>query len=372
MTNQLTRPKFFILGFFVVLLLSLNYNLAFAQNTTYAVNDVIANGSGISPSQARINAIAFAQRNAFLILLERLGIDENIASTLDDTAIADMVASQQIINEKISDTNYSATLNLTFSESFVKYYLGEKLPPSDKPKEAITPNITGSYLVIPVKLIKDQSLIWEENNDWKTAWENILENNKITYLNLPKGDIDDITIISSPTIGDANFTDFEPLLTKYRVDSLMLAYFNFDSIENKVNITLHNVQKFSSTQIKLAFVNVDQLPNEDLVNKVAEKTINYIALVNDKNQQKLPQQSTVTYQIDVLINGLNDWLKVKNKLENSNLVSQFRVNTISRDLVKISVSYNNGNGDIINFFAKNRLFLQKRSANEYFLSLTKP
>ncbi len=349
----------------MVFLLSFHYNPVLAQDLDYAVNDILANGSGKSPTQARTNAIASGQRNAFLILLNRLAINENISSTLEDEAIADMVASQQIINEKISGNNYSATLNLTFSESFVKYHLGNKVSPDNK--EVASQNISSSYLAIPVKLIDGQPTIWEQNNDWKMAWENILKNNNSSYLKLPKGDIDDITIISPSTINGNNFTDFEPLLAKYKADGIILAYFDFDSIENKVNITLKNIQRFSSTQTKLAFVNVNQLPAENLVNKVAEKTINYIALVNNQKSAS-SEQGIVSYSVDVLIGGLDDWLKVKNKLENSNLVSQLQVNSISKNLVKINISYNSANGNIINFFAKNNLSLQIKGEHSYVLS----
>lgn len=371
MTQQLIKSslaiKFFMLGFFMVFFFT-SQNL-FAQNQNYLINDIVANGSGNSPSQARNNAVAAAQRDAFLILLGRLGINESIASTLEDAAIADMVASQQIMNEKISGNNYSAIINLSFSESFVKHYLGDKISTANNNTESSSANLVGSYIVVPIKLEKNQSLIWETNNDWKLAWERVLKNNNINSLKLLKGDIDDISTITPNNISQSNFTDFEPLINKYKVDGLMLAYFDFDSIENKVNITLQNIQKFSSNQTKLAFVNVNQLSPEDLVNKVAQKTINYIALVN--NQKTTAKQEILPYQLDILIYELSDWLKVKNKLENSNLVSQLKVNSISKDLVKITIYYNSANGDIINFFAKNNLFLQKKSEGGYILSLTK-
>ncbi len=368
--------KFCILGFFLVFLLNSNSVFA-AQNDVYTVNDVIASGSGKSPSQARTNAVTSAQRNAFLILLDRLGIDAKAASSIDDAAISDMVASQQILGEKVAGNNYSATLNLSFSESFVKHYLGKKVPSADDKKETAAPS---TYLIVPVKLIKNQSLIWETNNDWKIAWENILKTNKVSYLKLAKGEIDDISTITPSAVDNPRFTDFEQLLNKYKADGLMLVYFDFDSIENKVNIVLQNIQKFNAAKTKLDFVNVNQLSPEDLVNKVAEKTFHYIASILDKDGPRsspLTAPTTIqtgisTYPIDILIYGLEDWLKVKNKLENSNLVSQFRVESLSRDLVKIIVSYNNSNGDIISAFARNNLYLQKKPEGGYFLSLNKP
>ncbi len=355
------KPKWFCLV--LILLLQSNIVLAQSQNP-YAVNDVIVNASGKSPTQARINAVNAGQRNAFIILLNRLGIDENFAASLQDDAISDMVASQQILDEKIAGNNYSATLNLTFSESFVKHYLGNKIGTKDVAKQ-------DSYLVIPVKIIKNQPLIWEENNDWKLAWENVLKNNKISTIKLLKGDVEDIGSFNASTINDANFSNFEAALNKYKVDALVLAYFEFDAIENKVNIDLKTIRKFQTNQIRLDFVNVNQLSMTDLVNKVAGKTADYLTSIEKNDNKTSAASGSAAINIDVLISDLGDWITVKNKLENSNIISGLKVNSISKDLVKINVTYNNNNGDIINFFAKYNLFLQKKTEGGYFLSLTK-
>ncbi len=354
-------PKWFCL----VLILLLNSNIAIAQvQNPYAVNDVVVNASGKSPTQARTNAINSGQRNAFVILLNRLGIDESVATSLQDNTISDMVASQQIIDEKIAGNNYSATLNLTFSESFVKHYLGNKIGIKDLAKSE-------SYLIVPIKLIKNQPLIWEETNDWKLAWENIIKNNKTSSIKLLKGDVEDIGSFNASTINDSNFSSFETALNKYKVDALVFAYFEFDAIENKVNIDLKTIRKFQTNQIRLDFVNVNQLPMTDLVNKVAGKTADYL-IGGDKNSASTSASNIpFNVNIDVLISDLGDWMTVKNKLENANIISALKVNSVSKDLVKINVTYNNNNGDIINFFAKYNLFLQKKPEGGYFLSLTK-
>jgi hypothetical protein len=367
---MISRVNRLAVGLCLTLLLIINCNLANAESSEqYAVNDVVANASGKSPSQARINAIAAAQRNAFLILLNRLGMDEDIAANFKDETIADMVSSQQILNEKIAGNNYSATLNLTFSESFVKHYLAPNLKAEDvKDKDD---NKAKTYLILPVKVVKNQMLIWETDNDWKTAIDNNLQAKAISSVKMIKGDVGDIAAFNSDSILSGNFTDFEPILNKYKVDALMVAYYDYDSLENKVNITLKNIQRFQTNQIRLDFVNVNQLPISDLVNKVADKTTAYIAgTIEAKANPSKPSPTISSYQIDVLVANLDNWLTVKNKLENSNLVSQFKVESISRDLVKINVAYNNINGDIVTFFAKSNLFLQKKSEGGYILSLS--
>ena len=356
----------FLLSAFLIFLFSIK-NSAFAQNTVsqYTINDIVAEGSGASPTQARTKAINSGQRNAFTILLDRLGVDKTATNKMDDEAISDMVASQQIINEKIAGNNYSATLNLSFSESFVKHYL-EKQSISLGDKTEIK---SISYLIIPVKLLKTKPLIWEENNDWKTTWESMVESNNTTFLKTAKGDAEDISKIKSDNLENITFDDVSPILSKYKAGGMIVAYFDFDSLENKVDITLQTTQKSSVNKIRLDFVNVNQLKIQDLMEKVASRTMEYINnnIINTPTTDPKSLAAILLYQIDVNISDLSEWLKIKNKLENSNLVSQFKIESISRDLVKIKISYNSSNGDIVNFFAGKGLFLQKNSDTKYSL-----
>lgn len=365
MRFMLLRRSFFLLMFSFMCLLA-QAGSALASSDDYIVNDVDIAASGANPSQARTNAIANAQRSAFATLLERLDMNTDIAGRFDAAAIADMVSSQQITDEKIAGNNYSATLNITFSESFVKHYLSDKtiVQSSDKPE---------ILLLVPIKMVGNQKLIWEENNDWKTAWQLLLSQNSSNrpVIKLPKGDADDMAAVNAAALDDdaiVNYTDFESMLTKYRADTLILAFFNFDNIENKVNISLKIIKKFQYKPVRLSFVNVNQLDQQDLINKVADKTFEYINSSRSKNAQGLNASSS-KIEFDVLINSLGDWMTIKNKLENQNLVEKMTVNSISRDLVKVSVVYNNSNGEISSFFAKNDLFLQKKSEGQYFLSL---
>lgn len=337
------------------------FNSAFAEDQKqYAIKDIIINGSGESPIEARNNAIALGQKNGFMILLSRLDIDENLASSLSDSTIGDMVAEKQIIDEKIAGNNYSATLNLTFSASFVKYYLGNV----DLSEPVIKNN---SYLMIPIKIVKDRLLVWEKGNDWKMAVENVINNNQELPITIIKGDVDDISNLNIDTIDDNIFSDFAPISEKYKTSSIILAYFDFDNIENKVDIELKTIRKFQTNRVRLNFVNVNQLEEESLINKVASKTIEYI-VKNQSESSKEGPEAQLNIDIDVLISDLKEWISIKNKLENSNIIFGLRINSISRDLVKINVDYNNQNGDIISLFDKHGLILQQKSENGYFLS----
>lgn len=348
----------------VLSFLFISFNAIAQEQDIYAVNDVVIKASGKSPSDARTKAISDGQRSALTTLFQRLGKDQSLVSNLNDEQIDDMVSSKQIVDEKIAGSNYSATLNLSFSESFVKYYIGgDKAVVSKEPesKEEI-------YLIVPVKVVKDQMVVWGEDNDWKVAFDNVIKNSKSAKIKYAKGDDQDVSVLNPENVSDPEFTKFEDLISKYKATSIIFAYFDFDNIENKVNIALKTVNKYKIEKVRLDFLNVNQLTMSDLVSKVASKTFDYI--VGNKNDSASVAASVLNIDFDVVIRDLGEWLTIKSRLENNNIISGLKVESISQDVVKIKGNYDGKNGEMISFFAKNNLYLQKKPEGGFFLSLT--
>jgi Uncharacterized protein conserved in bacteria (DUF2066) len=364
MSSRFTKPSkllFILKSFYLfVFLFLLNSHHAFAQNTAepYSVNDIFINASGKTPTLARNNAVDQAQREAFVILLGRLSIDAAFADNVSTDEINDMVHSQQITNEKIAGNNYSAIFNITFSEEFVKNALdNKKISKNDVKQE--------TYLVFPVKVTLKKSLLWESDNNWKSAWEIILKDKSEPRVKVPTGGLDDIAAINSEIIENGNYDNFLTILNKYKADVAVIAFFNFDQIENKVNINLKTIRKFQNVQTKLGFVNVNQLEYSELLSKVAKKTIEHL----NKPKDSTENNSKMTAGIDVLVSDLGDWIAVKSRLDNMNFIENMKINSISRDLVQISISYNKSSGDLISLFAKYNFNLQEKGEGQYFMSI---
>jgi hypothetical protein len=224
-----------------------------------------------------------------------------------------------------------------------------------------------SYLIIPIKTTIDQTLIWEEENDWKWSWKIFIKNNEYPQIKLPKGDVEDIGNFNIETIKNNDFSDFGTSFYKYGTGSIVLAYFDFDSIENKVNIDLVTIQKSKNHQVRLEFVNVNQLSMHELVQKVIKKTADY--LIKNNEEPDLSKSSPENTNIDILVSDLKEWVSVKNELENSDLISNLQIKSISKDLVKINVDYGADKDDIITSFEKKDLFLKSKPEGGYFLSL---
>ncbi|MFT7098539.1 MAG: hypothetical protein ACJAS6_000399 [Rickettsiales bacterium] len=360
MVHQAIRLKWSYIFLLLFLMLVVGKNSLAQDQDKYVVSDIVISSEGKSPNQSRTKAIADGQRSAFIVLLSRLGFDADVSDNFQNEEIADMVASQQIFDEKIAGNKYSATLNLNFSRRFVQHHLDRK----DEIEKSIDEN---SYLIIPIKASDEKMLIWEEENDWMLSWKRFMENNEYPQIKLTKGDFEDVGNFNIENIKNNDFSNFGTSFYKYGSGSIVLVYFDFDSIENKVNIDLHIIDKLQNNQVRLEFINVNQLPMQELAQKVVKKTADYI--IKDDGKVGFSKFSPENTDIDILVSDLKEWIIIKNKIERSHLVSNLQIKSISRDLIKINADYGVDKDDIIASFEKEDLFLTSKLEGGYFLSL---
>lgn len=350
----MTVSKIFLRNFLIFFLFSFN---VFAQEANiYLIEQVEGKAIDKSSVEAKNKATANARRDALNILLSRLSLNQNIAANLSDDKIFDLVSSEQIFDEKIAGNSYFAIFNIKFSKNVVErtFGLGKKVEKEDK------------YLLIPVKVLRqnplaeqnqDKFLLWEENNDWKIALENKVKSEFIRKLIVPESDLGNVAALNKDNIDKVSFIDLEPILTKYKSDNALILFFSYDDIENKVTISVQNFKKLRKRRYKLSFVNVDRLNYNDLVKKVAEKTIEFLLQNKGDNDSDLENK----IKIEVPITSLDNWIRIKNKIENSNLINQLNIEVMSKDYVKISINYIGEDSDIIKAFADKNIDLEKKS-----------
>lgn len=346
--------------FLILFFASFAPSFATDQNP-YLIENVTANFTGKSPVTARNIALSGARRDAFLALLLRLEMNPNIADKITDEEVSYMIRSEQIDGEKIAGNNYSAIMNIVFAKDFVDHVLAQK------DTKAVKQKAEESYLLIPVKVSKNKkNLIWEDENDWRKAIRKILKkhpNQSSQNFVLADADEGNVSILNGGNVEISDYLKLEPLLNKYNSDAAYTLFFFYDEIENKVNINVFVIRKLQKKQIKLSFVNVDRLPYEELLEKVANKTIEYLS--SSKSKEKILNSNFIHLEVSIL--SLENWLAIKNKIENSGLVSQLNIERISRDFVAVSVNYIN-TSDIAEAFFKIGFVLNKKSENFYSLT----
>ena len=355
---------------FLVVFTSLANKANAQQVNNYMVEGIAAKASARSSGDAKILATASARKDAFVILLSRLALKTSLVNNISNDDLFDMVNSEQITEERISGSSYSAIFNIAFSESAVKSILRDK-------NINKTDDVVENYLLIPIKILKPKSLdnnspnellLWEAENNWKIAIEKEIKNSSIPNFIVPESDLSNIASLNKDNIEQVSFNDLEPILTKYKSSEGLVMFFYYDDIENKVIISVQNVKKLQKKLFKLNFVNVELLNYEQLTSKVAQKTIEYLLTLKSGNKSK---SEANFIKIEIPISKLGDWMIIKSKIENSNLINQLNIESVSKDYVRISVNYTENQTDIIEAFAQKNIFLEKKAENLFSLSLTR-
>ncbi len=337
-----------------------------AEENLYSVENVAVSVTGKSPSDARNLAVATARRDAFLILLTRLDLDVNVADSVSNDEISDMVRLEQTDGERIAGSSYSASFNIVFAKDFVEHILGQKILGQKKSTAGalfVSKKDDELYLLIPVKIENKQPMVWEEKNDWRDSVIKAIDKKNLgkKYL-VPEADINNLSLLGRDNVMFVGYSELEPMLSRYSASAVFNMFFTYDEIENKVNINVYYIRKTQKKQIKLGFVNIDRLDKESLVEKVANKVVDYLNSPQFAQNQAL---SSNIVRIQIPVTGLSNWLAIKSKIENSNLVSQLNVESLASDRIIISVNYPNNEIDIAEAFLRIGILLNKTSENFY-------
>lgn len=346
----------FVKKFLLLALLFCGYSASAADSEIYKVTGVITSASGNSPAAAKSSAHSSALREAFVTLLSRLEMKPEIADSVTDEEIVDMVRSEQIDDEKIVGNSYSATLNIEFSKDFVEHIL------ANKRKVASQVKVTNQrYVLIPVMSKKYEPTVWNEGNQWKKSVGKNIERKLANKFLIPDGDIADVAALGGVDLTKIDYLTIQPILAKYKANAAYSLVFSFDEVESKVLVEVVRIDQSQNKRIKLSFANANKMSLANLIDRVADKTVDYLMnSVGAFDQNSDPS----LIKLRVEIKNLADWLAMKTKLENSGLINQINLDSISRDYVLLSVNYI-GNGNFVDAFAQKGIALSPRSDNYY-------
>lgn len=351
-----------IFSFFLVFFIAFSLNSFAAENDPYVVENVPVSVTGKSPNASRNIATATAHRDAFFILLTRLSLATTVADTVSDEEISDMVRSEHIDNERLAGNNYSAVFNITFAKDFVDHILAQKHPQKEAVKKVESQQ---SYLVIPVKLVQRKALIWEESNDWKKSVEKFLSQKPELKFISPPADVENIAILSIDDLAKVDYASLDPMISRYKANAAYLLFFSLDELNKRITVEISYIRKMQKKQMKLSFVNIEGLSKETMMIRVAEKTLEYIAKSQANEAAGL---SFMPIRLQIPITTLGNYLMIKNKIENSNLVNSLNIESISRDYAFVTVGYVNSSAEINEAFAKIGLTLTKKGDDFYLIN----
>ncbi len=200
----------------------------------YTVTDVMVDKTAKNAVVAREEAIVEAQRAAFQKLAERnLTPDEMKTFTMpDDKVISSVVQDFEIKKEQLSFTRYAANFTVRFRDG-VRNFINVQLPVAalEQGDVGVMEAPQSKFvLVLPyLESISGETLLWEEPNPWRNAWQSGLASKQDTtgrQFFVPLGDITDVSAGSSDSVWSGDYSVIEKLRATYKADEVVLAVAN--------------------------------------------------------------------------------------------------------------------------------------------------
>lgn len=174
----------------------------------YEITDVAVDVKADSAAHARDQALAKAQKAAFGQLLERLGSDVAAADAITADALAGLMQSFEVQNERASSSRYIGMFTIQFKPSAVRGWLGQT-------KSSYSEERSGPMVVLPVYINNGQPVLWEERTRWRVAWENSARDSGLVPVIVPDGELDDIAVVSTEEAASGRTDSLKALAAKY-------------------------------------------------------------------------------------------------------------------------------------------------------------
>lgn len=349
--NKYIMKHLRILAFILAISVCLS---AFAADL-FTVDGVKVSSSGSSAKQAKDAAMMAGQREAFAKLLERIASTKTTvdSSAIDTETLTNMVQGIEVNDEKVTSSYYSATLSISFNQSFVDKYLKDR-------NISFTDKKSAPIVIAPV--LMDASS-FEGKNQWRSAIETATSANhvlSVTVLPSLRG-IDksripqDITSLE-PATRDALLK----IGQSYNADKFILAVAVQDT--DHLTVRMQDIKNPKSVVKELSFLTNDLQSAEDAFGKAAKNVTSILEgqWVGSKNEDAAPL-SKIT--LTVPVTGLSAWESTRKRLENIGQIKDINVKSLSVKSVIADISYRDTLENLSVKLQENGMSLEKVNDN---------
>jgi hypothetical protein len=332
----------------VLLLLAAPDRFAMADDDPFSATVTIDSTSD-TVAKARDLARIDGQRRALTAVVERLtgGPGKAKMPKLSDNQITDLVASFEVANEKMSAVRYVADYTFHFRAGDVRNMLQNagiaitESNPAAGPGTA--PGDTGvkSIVALPVLQTGEGIALWEDPNPWRQAWTQRTAGSGGARLMVPAGDAGDIAAINADRARAGDGGAIAAIARKYGADEVlvMLAVQRADGDPGGLDVT---VKRFRLGQLVDTHADaIDANPGEASA-ALFRRAVDTIAKDIDSGWKnvKEPGSGTQSGLVATLpINGLDDWLKLRDRIAALTSIRKIDVKSLSRQEAVIEIQY---------------------------------
>lgn len=305
---------------------------AWAANPLFTVSDVTVDVTAENAIEAREQAFAQAQVQAFKVLAQRM-MSEGAAETLtppDTTVISSLIQDFEVTEEKLSSTRYIGTYTFRFRDSEVKNYFGQQ-------GVAYTDVTSRPVLVLPFYQMGGDTVLWSPRNEWLQAWNRARGLQGIVPLVVPIGDLMDVEDIGDSEALTYDDTKLARLLSRYNAGeaALLIAM----PAGEGLSVQIYRTDRAGPEAVQ--GVNIDALPGEtrEQMFDRATRMVHEALQRNWKERTVASPQSTGRMQVRVLFSSLEQWAETQRALERVYGINEIILQSLSPNGARVDLLY---------------------------------
>jgi Uncharacterized protein conserved in bacteria (DUF2066) len=296
-----------------------------------------------SPASAREAARIDGQRRALAAIADRLsgGTGSGAAklTKLDDRTITDMVASFEVANEKMSAVRYLADYTFHFRPAALQRVLRNAgVALSDQPgKEGGKPAV-----VLPVYQTGGGAVLWDDPNPWRDAWAQSPPATGPVPLSVPLGDISDIAAIDAAKARAGDAGALAAIGKQNGAEDAIVALATPRGPADRPSGLDIVVRRYRAGRLLDSHPESLAANPDEAADAFFGRAVVAVAADIESGWKKEPvphydQQGSLTAVLP--INGLDDWVKVRERLAGVPTIRKVSLVALSRQEATIEIDY---------------------------------
>lgn len=336
----------------------------------FTVTDVRVDATAETAAAARETALAEGQRRALGRLLERLTLraDHARLPALEPSQIAALVRNFEVEEEKTSPVRYLARLTVRFKPGAVRGLLRSHGVP-------FAETLSKPVLVLPVYDMAGALALWDDRNPWRTAWARQPKRDGLVPLVAPLGDLADIADIGAEQAVRGDDARIAAIARRYGAADALVALARLRTVPlTNLPVLEVSVSRFGAVAqeetIVETFTAASPEGSEELLARAAE-AVAVAVEENWKRDNLLRFDREGELAVAVPIEGLEDWLEVKRRLERVAFIRRSDLVYLSRGEARARLRFIGEQEQLTLALAQSDLVLS-RGATSWILRLGSP
>jgi hypothetical protein len=293
-----------------------------------------------SAAAARTTARVEGQRRALDDIVQRLSGSSDLSKLpkLDDQAITNMVASFEVVHEKMSSVRYLADYTFHFRQAKLRQLLRSAGIGIIAPETPVKP-----IVVLPVYHDGDNLALWDDPNPWRDAWGQTSIASGPAKLSLPLGGVGDLTAIDAEQAQSGDAQALTEVAQRNNADEALVAIATAKQEGDRLaglDITLKRYRLGHLTDSRTDSIEAN--PGESS-SDLLKRAVGIVAADIGHGRPPVADKQA-SLAATVPIHNLGEWIEVRRRLTAVPSVHAVNLLSLSRDQAKIVIKFV-GNAD---------------------------